>query len=119
MASLLSIIIPIPNHSPTIDLEHLNIVMRKHHSINHPSFTRISPTHYLVNDPSASKALPSTLHVGQIADYLTFNEQLCTHGISELQSVPHGFDDFAYLWNIGTSDNDYQQLSRIYVSETD
>ena len=103
----------------TVDLDHLNIVMRKHRGIDHPSFTRISPTHYLVNDPAASKALPGTLHVGQIADYLTFDEQLRTHGISELQSVPHGFDDFAYLWNIGTSDNDYRQISRIFVSEAD
>ena len=103
----------------TIDLDQLNIVMRKHRGIDHPSFTRISPTHYLVSDPAASKALPGTLHVGQIADYLTFDEQLRTHGISELQSVPHGFDDFAYLWNIGTSDNDYRQISRIFVSEAD
>ena len=119
MTSLLSILIPIPNHSPTIDLEHLNIVMRKHRGIDHPSIIQISPTHYLVSDPAASNALPGTLHVGQIADYLTFNEQLRTHGISELQSVPHGFDDFAYLWNIGTSDNDYRQISRIFVSEAD
>ena len=119
MTSLLGILTPITNYSPTIDLEHLNIVMRKHRGIDHPSFTRISPTHYLVSDPAASKALPGTLHVGQIADYLTFDEQLRTHGISELQSVPHGFDDFAYLWNIGTSDNDYRQISRIFASEAD
>ena len=117
--SLVHTLIPTTNPSPTIDLEHLDIVMRKHRGIDHPSFTRISPTHYLINDPAASKALPGTLHVGQIADYLTFNEQLCTHGISELQSVPHGFDDFAYLWNIGTNDNDYRQISRIFVSEAD
>ena len=119
--SLISPFLSDTNNPPTvtIDLDQLNIVMRKHRGIDHPSFTRISPTHYLINDPAASKALPGTLHVGQIADYLTFDEQLRTHGISELQSVPHGFDDFAYLWNIGTSDNDYRQISRIFVSEAD
>ena len=103
----------------TIDIENPTIVMCKHRGIDHPSFTQLSPTHYLVNNPSSSKALPGTLHVGQIADYLTFDEQLRTHGISELQSIPHGFDNFAYLWNIGTSNNDYRQISRIFVSEAD
>ena len=106
-----------PINTYTVDLEHFILVMPKPRGINHPFFTRLSPTHYLVRDKSSNNSLPSTLHVGQIADYLTFDEQLRAHGISELQSIPHGFDDFAYLWNIGASKNDDRQISRVYVSE--
>ena len=38
-------------------------------------------------------------------------------GARKSTAIPHGFDDFAYLWNIGASDNDDRQISRIYVSE--
>ena len=115
--SLFRTFVPSTNYSPTVDLEDLTITMRKHRGIDHPSFTRLSPTHYLINDSSGSNTLPITIHVGQIADYLAFDEQLRTHGISELQSIPHGFDDFAYLWNIGAHTNDDRQVSRVYVSE--
>ena len=119
VVSLFRALVSAPNHSPTLDLEPLNISMRKPRGIDHPSFVRLSPTHYLIKNSSTSRILPSTLHVGQIADYIAFDEQLRTYGISELQSVPHGFDDFAYLWNIGTSSNDLRQISRVFASEAD
>ena len=32
-----------------------------------------------------------------------------------LQSMPLGFDDFAYYWNVGAQDHDHRQISRVYL----
>ena len=83
--------------------------------VNHRSFTRISPTHYLVRDNSS--LLLYTIHVGQIADYINFDEQLRTQGYRNLSSIPVAFDDFAYLWNTGARDDDPRRISRVYTPD--
>lgn len=107
----------LPINSPSIDLDDLIINMPPHRDrgVNHQSFTRISPTHYLVKN--ADSLLSYTVHVGQIADYLNFDEQLRTQGLRNLSSIPIAFDDFAYLWNTGASDNDTRRISRVYLPE--
>ena len=104
-----------PFCSPTIDLEQLS-VMPHHRGVKHPAFTRISPTHYIVKEPDNS--LSSTVHVGQIADYINFDEQLRRNGgFGQLQSMPIGFPDFANLWNLNAHDKDNRRLCRVYVPE--
>ena len=65
----------------------------------------------------ADSPLSYTVHVGQIADYVNFDEQLRTQGLRNLSSIPLAFDDFAYLWNTGTSENDLRRVSRVYRPE--
>ena len=103
--------------SPSIDLDDLIIEMPPHRDrgVNHRSFTRISPTHYVIRE--ADSPLSYTVHVGQIADYVNFDEQLRTQGLRNLSSIPLAFDNFAYLWNTGTSENDLCQVSRVYRPE--
>ena len=66
----------LPTASPSIDFDNLIITMppSRDRCVNHRSFTRISPTHYQVRDNSS--LLSYTIHVGQIADYINFDEQL-------------------------------------------
>ena len=103
-------------NSPTVDLDCIIIIMPKLRGINHPSFTRISPTHYTIRDPK--DILDSTIHVSQIADYLRFDEQLRAKGLAKLQSIPLGFDEFAHLWNTGARETDPRRISRVYVPES-
>ena len=95
-------------NSPTVDLDCIIIIMPKLRGINHPSFTRISPTHYTIRDPK--DILDSTIHVSQIADYLRFDEQLRAKGLAKLQSIPLGFDEFAHLWNTGARETDPRRI---------
>ena len=100
-----------PFSSPSLDLDVL-IIMPKVRTVNHPFFKRVSATHYRIREPDNS--LNSTVHVGQIADYLKFDEQLRLRGgIAQLQSMPLGFPSFADLWNRGTRNG--KQLSRVYL----
>jgi hypothetical protein len=79
-------------------------------------FTRITPTHYLIKDTNNS--LSSTVHVGQVADFIKFDEQLRHHGgITSLQSMPVGFIEFAQLWNRGVRENDRRRISEVYLPE--
>ena len=98
-----------PFTSPTIDLEYSS-VMPSHRGIHHPSFLRLSPTHYLIRDPSGDSS-NSTIHVGQIADFLNFDERFREHGnISSFQSIPLGYLDFAHLWNANAPRGDPRRL---------
>ena len=101
--------------SITIDLK-LSISMPKHCGINHPYFTQISTTHYSIQEPGNS--LSCTLHIGQIADYLNFDEQLRFHkGLDCLQSMPLGFSKFSTLWNQGAQSMDTRYVSLVYILE--
>ena len=105
---------PTPFASPTVDLCRLLLTMPKVRGVKHPSFKRVSATHYLIREPDSS--LNSTIHVGQIADYLKFDEQLRLHGgMLCLQSMPLGFPGFANLWNAGARDG--KQISRVYLPD--
>ena len=87
--------------------------MPRNNCVDHPYFTRLSPTHYLIRDPKSD--LESTIHVGQIADFIKFDELLRAEGLNNLQSMPLGFDDFAYYWNVGAREQDRRRISRVYI----
>ena len=87
--------------------------MPKNNCVDHPYFIRLSPTHYLIKDPKSD--LESTIHVGQIADFIKFDELLRAEGLNNLQSMPLGFDDFAYYWNVGAREQDHRRISRVYI----
>jgi hypothetical protein len=79
-------------------------------SITHSRFSRISPTHYVIKNVDGY--LSVTTHVGQIADYLTFEERLrIQKDFTNFQSIPLGYLEFAQLWNTGVSQNDIRRLS--------
>ena len=68
--------------------------------IDHSCFTRMLPTHYLLNDPNQS--LQTTIHVGHIANILTFDVEIQAQGgITGLQTMPLGFSEFSAIWNMG------------------
>ena len=87
--------------------------MPRSNCVDHPYFIRLSPTHYLIKDPNSD--LESTIHVGQIADFVKFDELLRAEGFLNLQSMPLGFDDFAYYWNVGAREHDRRRVSRVYL----
>jgi RNase H-like domain found in reverse transcriptase/Reverse transcriptase (RNA-dependent DNA polymerase)/Integrase zinc binding domain/Retroviral aspartyl protease/Zinc knuckle len=104
--------------SATIDLE-FDFTMPSIQSVNHPLFSRISPTHYLIKNSNGY--LSVTLHVGQVADYFNFEERLrIQKDLSNFQSMPLGYLEFADLWNSGVSSNDIRRLSTYsYVEGSD
>jgi hypothetical protein len=117
--SVRSLFLPSPTvklSNTTVNLDPLSI-MPKLRGVNHPYFTRISSTHYLIDPPV--NELTSTVHVGQIADYIKFDDQVRTKGLSKIQSMPFSYDDFAYYWNdaSGANESDPRRISRVYVLE--
>ena len=84
--------------------------------IRHPSFTRISPTNYLMRDPDYP--IHTTIHVAQIADYVRFDEQLrAQRSLTGITAMPIGFTDFAAAWNDGSDSNDPRRFSTVFFSE--
>ena len=102
--------------SPTIDLEHLSFFDMPLRGVDHPRFTRIAPTHYLLRN--SSNFFNLTVHVGQIADFLNFEKSIRTQGgLVDLKSMPLGYLDFAELWNSRTYEGDPRRLSYYSYSE--
>ena len=100
--------------NPTPGFDTIYIMPPRNRCVVHPFFTRISSTHYLITDPDNSFA--TVIHVGQIADYIKFDDQIrATGGLATLQSMPIGFVDFAHLWNLGSENG--KTISRVYVPE--
>ena len=82
--------------SLTVDFE-FDYTMAPFRSVDHPRFSRISSTHYLVKKESDGY-FDATIHVGQVADYLHFDERLrIQRDLTDFQSVPLGYLDFAEL----------------------
>ena len=85
-------------------------------SVNHPLFDRVSPTTYIMKDPCY--LVHSTIHVGQLAEYIQFDEQLRAYGHSaEFHSIPVGFTDFCNTWNDGVASGDSRRISTIYLDD--
>ena len=84
--------------------------------INHPLFTRISPTNYLMKD--TAYPIHTTIHVGQLAEYLTFDEHLREYGnTAQFNSVPLRFIDFCNTWNAGVLSDDPCRISTVYLAD--
>jgi hypothetical protein len=84
--------------------------------INHPRFTRISPTTYLMRDPNHSA--PLTIHTGQIADYIRFDDRLRVQNrFTASTQVPIGFTQFSSTWNEGAAPTDLRRVSTLYYSD--
>jgi hypothetical protein len=82
--------------------------------IDHPSFVRISPTTYLMKDPIFP--IHTTIHTGQIAEYIKFDEQLRAQGDS-FHSIPIGFTNFCNTWNGGLTLDDTRRISTVFIGE--
>jgi hypothetical protein len=106
-----------PFVSVTIDFDsEFGPTMPPPRCVNHPCFTRISPTHYLVR--STHGLIDVTLHVGQVADYLNYEQHLrAQKNITDFQSMPMGFLEFAGLWNDGIPAGDQRQLSYFWYPD--
>jgi hypothetical protein len=100
--------------SPTIDLEvSLDMPLR---GVDHPRFTRISPTHYLLRN--SGNFFNLTIHVGHIADFLNFEKSIrAQSGLADLKSMPLGYLEFADLWNTGVYEGDPRRLSYYSYAE--
>ena len=62
--------------------------------------------------------LTSLLHVGQVTDYLLFDERIRETGtIHHLQAMPLGYLEFASLWNEGVYSGDPRRLSTFFLPE--
>ena len=82
--------------------------------VNHPNFTRISPTNYLMQDPDHS--IDALIHVGQLAEYIKFDEQLRRRGsLTGFRSMPIGFSDFCVAWNNGTALDDPRRFCEVFL----
>ena len=82
--------------------------------INHPLFTHISPTNYLMKD--TAYPIHTTIHV--LAEYLTFDEHLREYGnTAQFNSVPLRFIDFCNTWNAGVLSDDPCRISTVYLAD--
>jgi len=71
---------------------------------------------YLMHEPDY--ALQTAVHVGQIAEYLKFNEQVrARFGLSGLQSMPLGYTNFTIAWNHSAQANNPQRLSTVFLAK--
>ena len=78
----------------------------------------MSPTHYLLNDPDQS--LQTTIHVGHIADILTFDMEIqAWGGITGLQTMPLGFSEFSVIWNMSAQLNNSCHISQVVLATND
>ena len=99
-----------------VNLELIFVIMPKLCGVKHPIFHRLSTTHYSIHEPEDS--LSRTVHVGQVADYLKFDEQLRSkEGLSQIQSLPLGFSNFASLWNNNRASDDSRRFSEVFIPE--
>jgi hypothetical protein len=84
--------------------------------LHHPHFSRITSTQYYIE--SAGNYLPSTVHVGQLADFLNFDERMRdAGGIHQLQAMPLGYLEFAAFWNEGVQLGDARRFSTFSYPE--
>ena len=103
--------------SITLDLELLTFMPPSSHpGVNHPRFTRISATQYVMKDPANYYA--TTLHVGHIVEILKFDEQVCLdNGIHHVTGIPLGFAEFSDIWNTGAHPKDPCRVSKVFVTD--
>ena len=60
----------------------------------------------------------STIHVGQLGEYIQFNEQLRAYDNSaKFRSIPIGFTDFCNTWNDSVASGDSRRISTIYLDD--
>ena len=110
-----------PRSTPTLSYIRQSPMPRSHRpalpGVSHPSFTRITPTSYLMRDPDYP--VHTTIHVGQIMEYLQFDEQLRTyyHDAADFTLVPIGFAKFSVAWNEGTVTRDPRHISTISLAD--
>jgi hypothetical protein len=85
--------------------------------IDHPRFTRLNKTHYVVTNPDSVHQW--YIHVGQIMDYLAFDKYVRTHGsINGFPGVPTGFLHFALAFNTGKYPSDKRSISTVFIDST-
>ena len=104
--------------TPTIDLEFPMPPKQRTalQSVDHPLFSRLSPTTYLMRDPDYT--IGNTIHTGQVALYLQFDEQLRRNrDPTSLRSIPSGYMTFSDTWNDGIAPGDARRMSTIYLSD--
>ena len=108
-----------PQSLPTLGYIHRKPMPRTRNlalcGVRHPLFTRITPTSYLMQDPDYS--VHTTIHVGQIAEFLQFDEQLrAYHRTFDFTSIPIGFSEFGSTWNDGAVPGDPRRISTISLA---
>ena len=104
--------------SPTLDIEASMPANRPPllRGVNHPRFMRITPTFYSIKSPDHT--FTNTIHVGQIGEYLRFDEQLRTRGNANgCRTIPVGYTDFCTAWNNGAPPGDLRRISDVYIAE--
>ena len=61
-------------------------------------------------------SIRTTIHVGQLKEYLQFNEELCTsRNPNRFKSIPIGLTKFGNLWNTGVSPGDDCCISTVFL----
>ena len=103
-----------PFLSLTVDLEY-SMPEPSPRGVNHPLFSCISPTHYLIRN---DEWLNVTLYIGQVADFLNYEDQLWLQKrITDFKSMPHGYLEFASYWNNLHDSSDTRWISFFYFPD--
>ena len=98
--------------SVTIDIE-TDSIMPTFPGVNHPQFNRISSTHYKMQ--SSNSHFQSTVHVGQVVDYIDFDNHLRKHQtLNGVETIPLGYLDFVDFWNDGVAPDDPRRFTNYY-----
>jgi hypothetical protein len=83
--------------------------------VKHPLFTRVAPTVYLIRD--LEYPIHTTIHVGQIAEYLEFDEELRSRKNADFTSMPLGYSEFCSAWNDNAAPGDKRRLSTVFIAD--
>ena len=85
--------------------------------INHPQFTHVSWTKYLVINPDG---LPCwSVHVGWLMNYIAFEKLLWEGGsVFNCPGIPIGYLEFAHTFNTGTYPGDTWCMSIFTIDDT-
>lgn len=109
-----------PHSRPAIGYIHRTPMPRSRRpalpGVVHPLFSRITPTSYLIRDPDYP--VHTTVHVGQIAEFLQFDEQLRAYPDDvDFTAIPIGFSEFGAAWNNGTIPGDRRRVSTVSLCD--
>ena len=84
--------------------------------VNHPNFTHITPTIYLLR--YSNYPIRITFHVAQVAEYIQFNEEIRElYKSYKITSYPAGYPEFSKVWNEGAAPNDPRRFSTIHLAD--
>ena len=115
--------IPLVTYLPDlINQQPLHYLFAMLDGIHHPSFRRVTPTKYVMylgSQGEGDNYRISSVHVGQLVDFLIFDEALRKgRKIQNNSEVPLGYHEFADIFNLGAHRKDKRRITTIQTMQS-